>query len=694
MRFKIKWVVVLLIVFVSQGLVSCSLFSHPAFEKNQEGRDDFYEPIRRKRETSSQSSADVDATNADANAGPLELSITPTPKLSFSDSGFTLNPGSSMPELNGDPITVSYNNLPIPAFINQVYGEQLGLSYSLSPQLKTQTDLVTLKINDLVSPVELYRIAKNTLSAYGININNQDGVLQFIVASSSSVTETPLLVSGRTLPEVPDSQRPVFMFVPLSIVSNNRVNGWLRQVLTGQDIKTFEDPVRNAIVLQGKPAVVEQGLAIIEALDKPHMRGKNSVAIEPVYMKPKKLADNLEDILKAEGFDASQSTSRGSVLLLPLDSSNTIIVFAPSQDTLTHVEAWAKKIDRKQQLNIESGIFTYEVKNSSAEHIVSILTQLSGASSSVSNNNSNQNQQGRNSSGSSRFVVDPNRNALVFQGSGKEWIELLPVIQEMDRHAPSVLVEVLVAEVTLNDSENSGVDWLANGSVGIDGSSFSSIFGTKGAVDLGSEGFNLALNRAGSTRAMLNLFYQNKRAEIRSRPRLMVKSGQEAVIEVGDEVPISTSSARSVENPEEPFVFVENFTYRKTGVELKIKPVVHASGYVDVEVDQVISSASASEAGKNGGNPTIFNRRISTTVTLRDGGSVLLGGLVSSTGSTTEKGMPVLGKLPFLGKLFRTDAETQDRTELMMLIIPYILNDPTDSESLLEELGVLNQATN
>jgi general secretion pathway protein D len=254
----------------------------------------------------------------------------------------------------------------------------------------------------------------------------------------------------------------------------------------------------------------------------------------------------------------------------------------------------------------------------------------------------------------------------------------------MDRPAPAVLVEVLIAEVTLNDSENSGVEWLAKGSFSRNGDTYDVDYGTVGGLGIGSTGFNLTLDNAGETRAVLNMLYKNERAQIRSRPRLMVMSGQSARIDVGDEIPVVSSSARSIDNSDAPIV--NNVEYRKTGVTLEIRPTVHASGYVDVEVAQELSQATQTTTSDID-SPTIFNRSIETTVSLKDGGSVLLGGLVSSSGGTKQRGIPVLGKLPGIGKLFRVDGDTEDRTELMVLVIPYVVRTPEEAEDLATRLA-------
>ena len=115
--------------------------------------------------------------------------------------------------------------------------------------------------------------------------------------------------------------------------------------------------------------------------------------------------------------------------------------------------------------------------------------------------------------------------------------------------------------------------------------------------------------------------------------------------------------------------------YRKTGVQLEIKPLVQANGLVDLAISQQLSEALPSADTSLSGSPTILNRQISTSLTLRDGESLLMGGLISGNQSAGETGVPVLGQLPVLGRLFRTDAVQADRTELMVMVTPYVIAD-------------------
>lgn len=686
---------------VLMALTSCSNFWHKPTAAEQGKEIIKFEPLRDAKDFATSNSQPQSQQQP-----PQTTKFKSGPGITITSTVADATARELSLNLTGAPISGNYHNIPLPVFINEVFGEQLGLSFTLDPQIEKQEDLVTLRLIEAVPPAELFRIAMRTLNTYGVAVSQQGDVLSFTIDKNITAGETPLLVSGRTLPEVPQSHRPIFMFVPLKVVTNSKVASWVTDALSGKDIKISEDPSRNAVLLKGKPDLVNQALAIIEVLDQPIMRGKFSASIEPAFVKVDALSKNLKEVLNAEGYDANIKSQIGSIILIPLEGTNQLVVFASSQQIINHVREWVEVLDRRQQMSIDQGIFTYEVRNTEAAHIVELLNsfenggignigrsgQSSGgmdSGSAISDVTTGVNAQGSAAQGASaringgNFVVDTNRNTIIYKGSGQAWLDMLPVIQTLDKAAPSVLIEVLLAEVTLTDGEKTGFEFVSNGSQKVGGQTYASKISTLGGLGLGTAGISATLDSAGDTRAILNMFYENKRAEIRSRPRLMVKSGQQATIDVGTEVPTVSSNSQSTTNLDSPIL--QSIQYRKTGVRLTVSPVVHASGHVDIEIEQELSEAQPNESS-NIDSPSVFNRKIQTTVTLQDGGSILLGGLISSTKSLGNTGVPWFGKMPIIGKLLSADSNSAARTELMVMIIPYVIDTPSEGQAITKSI--------
>ena len=584
--------------------------------------------------------------------------------------------------LAGDPIRVSFHDLPLVSFINEVFGNALGMSFVISPGLRQQTDLVTLKLTEPLAPGQLFATARRVLREYGVDVvETEEGILNFVPGREAVSRDVPLFVSGRALPEVPPGHRTIFQLVPLRVVSGAQVTGWLQEAFDSQDLDVIEDPDRNALLLKGSRNMLALALAMIEVLDQPLLRGRYGLIIEPVFMSAQDLADTLQDVLGAEGYAVSAEPAgpAGAVILLTLANLDKVVVFAADQAALDHVSAWARTLDARTKETIESAVFTYEVLNTQAEELTDTLNQMlaSGLAGEAPPEAADAEPDPATPASpaarpaAARIVVDTNRNLLLFRGSGREWAELRGVVEQLDRSVPSVLVEVLIAEVTLADQEKSGFEFLLDGS--IDGRGLTA--GTIGALGLGASGLTVALDSAGQTLAALNLFYSDDRVTIRSRPRLVVKSGETASIDVGNEIPVVTRISEDLRQVGGVTNVLQDVTYRKTGVQLEIKPVVQANGLVDIQISQQLSEARPTAATSLAGSPTILNRQISTSLTLKDGGSLLLGGLISGSQSAGQAGVPVLGELPVVGRLFRADTIQADRTELLIMVTPYVIAD-------------------
>ena len=600
-------------------------------------------------------------------------------------------------DLTGDPVRVSFHDVPLIPFINEVFGEELGMSFVISPGLREKTDLVTLKLTEPLPPHQLFATARRVLREYGVDLREvEEGILTFTPSQDIASRDVPLLVSGRTLPEVPASHRTIFQLVPLRVVRGPQVRGWLKEAFERQDLKILEDPDRNALLLKGNVDMIARALAMIDVLDQPLLQARHGLIIEPLFMQASDMANALNTILRAEGYESNVGARSGSsVVLLALQGVAKVIAFALDEPTLDHIEAWAEALDESGKDSIEEAVFTYEVRNTQAEELVETLNQLLGAGAAPAQEpRENRTRGGRNEGGESgendgqprrdngqprpagqaggRIVVDRNRNMLLFRGSGKEWAEIRSVIARLDRAVPSVLIEVLIAEVTLTDEERTGFEFLIRGALGGRGLTA----GTLGGLGIAAGGlsFNLA-GTGGGRAAVLNLFYKDDRVVIRSRPRLLVKSGETASIDVGNEIPVVTRTTDSDQVVEGTTNVLQEVSYRKTGVQLEIKPLVQANGLVDLAISQQLSEARPSADTSLAGSPTILNRQISTSLTLRDGGSLLMGGLISGNQSGGTSGVPVLGRIPVLGRLFRTDAVQADRTELMIMVTPYVIAD-------------------
>ena len=600
----------------------------------------------------------------------------------------TLSPGIER-HLSGPDAKPALGSLPLAAFIQRVFAGTLGFEIVLAPDVQADEEPVNLRLGSAVSRRQLFLIGRRILSARGIAIQFNEGVLFFV---RDAARKTP------GIPRLPGSSNPypdqdLFVQVPLRFVGPVKVGVWLAENLASRGFNVDEDTVGNTVLLSGPEDIVAEALRMLEVLDQPRFAARHSLKIVPRHVPADSLARDLVAILQSEGIAAEERSPVSSVMVMPMLTQNVVLVFAARQGLADHAAEWARHIDRPAADTVGSGIFSWPLEHMQADVVVDVLQGLvdttppsasaiaaslppdetadpppddGGADSTASASTRRSPQPSRPA-----LAADRNRNAVVFRGPAVEWRRLVAQIRAMDLPVASVLVEVLLVDVRLDRNAGSGLEWLASGSIHGDEVSFGS-----SGLGLGQDGFNLLLRDGSTVRAALALFAADTRAAIRARPRLVVASGHEARLEVGDEIPVVASSSRSTRRPDAPLVSAVE--YRHTGLSLAVRPTVLAGDRVELDVLQELSSAR--ETASSGiDSPTIRSRRLQTTVSLRDGGAVLLGGLQETAGSASRAGAAALPR-----PATALDAKTREsgRTELMVLIRPRVLRSPEEASAL------------
>ncbi|MDP2199696.1 MAG: secretin N-terminal domain-containing protein [Sulfurimicrobium sp.] len=608
--------------------------------------------------------------------GPLVQDTPKPPPAARLRTGKEVPPAPQPVAAEEANITLMFDQLPLPTFIQVVYGNILKKNFNLDPQVASRSDMVTLRTGQPQTPTQVAETAKMLLKSYGIAVTDLGGFYR-IVPDNNLQGYAPEIRRGRALPEVPLPLRPIFQLVELQAVRNNDVAGWIKNMF-GQRVNLQEDPNRNAVLLNGQSDDVMAALEAIHVLDQPLMKGRQSTRINPTFWSAEELAKKLTEILQSEGYGANNTPSSNYPLtLLPIQAINAIIVFSADAATLSHVVDWSRSLDKPStNRGAGSSYFTYQARYTDAKELAVTLQDLiSGSSAAVAAPAAGQTAVAKRPA---RVVVNNATNTLIFQGNTEDYTQLLNLLQDLDKPAKSALIEVTVAEVKLNDTTQLGVEWAFNAS-GAKGTTITG--GTLGGIGIGSGGFTAKrLNSMLDTQLILNAMASSNKVNILSSPRIIARNGEAATIQVGSEVPVITSQQTTPTTGGTGGV-LQSIQYRSTGVILKVRPVIHAGDRVDLDITQEVSSAESTTTGVST-SPTISTRRVDTKLTLRDGATVLLGGLISSNKTRGESGIPFLKDIPALGQLFRTNSDTEAKTELLVLITTYIVADDHDATAV------------
>jgi general secretion pathway protein D len=276
--------------------------------------------------------------------------------------------------------------------------------------------------------------------------------------------------------------------------------------------------------------------------------------------------------------------------------------------------------------------------------------------------------------------ADETNNAIVVFGTGRDYAVVEEALRKLDILPYQVLIEAAITEVSLTDNLRYGVQW--NFQAGE--TNFALGEGETASPVRAFPGFSFFYSNNNDISATLNALEKRTNIKVISAPKLLVLNNQTAVLQVGDQVPITTQSATSVVTSNA--AIVNSVEYRDTGVILKVTPRVNASGLVLLDIAQEVSDVQTNQTSKID-SPTISTRRIATSIAAQDGQVIALGGMFRNSQSFGKNGLPLLSRIPILGGLlFGSNNNQTNRTELLVILKAHVLRSIDDGRAVTEEL--------
>lgn len=375
-----------------------------------------------------------------------------------------------------------------------------------------------------------------------------------------------------------------------------------------------------------------------------------------------------------------------------IERINAILVTAPATRGFEEISRWIQILDADGQEQVEQ-LFQYQVNNL-------IATELAETLSNVFEDDDNNEalaipNRGNDNSPSGvevvevaddvaatatttavsanlrvKIVADEATNSLLIRSTARDYRQLLTTINQLDAVPLQVMINAVIAQITLSDATKFGVDWsriAANSAVDTISTDTSTSFVPQSGLGglLFTKSF---IDGASQVDATLNAIAINNDVQLLARPSLTVANNQEGDIQIGSQVPVE--QGQSLGNAG---ISTTNIQYRDTGIVLSITPQINNDGIVNLIIRQELSSVDGGATGVNN-NPVFNNQEINTTVVVRDGENVVLGGLIQTDTENLNSGVPGLNRVPLLGRLFSYQQETTERRELFIVLRPEIIN--------------------
>jgi len=638
-------------------------------------------------------SDDRPQTEDDAETQPeADVDRREIPSLRNGSTG-SVGPGEARPPLQGGSVNVTLPPQPVSAFVNTVFGEILEQPFTLGPGVAERDELISLRSVQDMPRSTFLSLVEEALKDYGLAVIYENNLFR-VLEREELRREMPRFITSRARQDVPAGLRPVVQFIELTAIDAADMDSILDQAFPERDELTVRaDRRTNSLVISGLADDVNAAVAIVNEMDELRYAGTQVITFSPVNWQADELSRALADVLTLEGFlvGVGASTPR-ALTLLPLDFTNQLMIFASDRSQANYALSVAQRLDAEAFQGEVRSPHVYQVKHAEAAALVSIVGEVMGRSAGPVGAGAAQprpqtgNGDGPGGAGGAAtsyegLTVDEQGNRIIFFGTRGDFRLVSDLLDQLDTPVAEVMIEVTIAEVTLTDDASYGLDLVFDSDA---------VPGFRAQLN-SQDGFS-GVVRTGEVDITASADASNNQINVLSTPRVVTRSGQEASIQVGTDVPIITSQRAADTQQSGSTDILQTVQYRSTGILLSVEPRVYSGDRIDLTIQQEVSSA---ENNPNSGiaSPIISNRSLTSQLSLQDGQTAVLGGLIDNRLTRGNTGVPLLKDVPVVGSAFRSETLSSTRTMLLVLVTPYLLNTRDDRQAFVDALtGSMNSA--
>jgi general secretion pathway protein D len=614
-------------------------------------------------------------------------------------SGSTLTRKNNKPAGTGS-YTLNFNNADLAEVAKTILSDSLGLNYVLSPEVKGN---VTLQTTQALTKEELLPTLEMVL-----RMNNaalvKDGNIYHIEPAANALYSSELSMGKN----IDGYQTKV---IPVRNVAAEEIAKLLKPLVKEKTILQIDNE-RNIIVASGTGDEMQRVLDMVSSFDTDILKGRSFALFTLDHVEPETVVKELEAVFNSKGGDKDAAFFS----FIPIERLNAILAITHQASYLNDIENWIRRLDKT---NAASGgdvnvyrvqhvdaveladtlneIFTSSKKKSKAASVApgQEMAEISSKTTTPSASPQSASETKVSDVGEVKIIADDPNNSLVIVATAQEYERILPVITQLDVMPLQVLIDVTIVEVDLKNDLKYGMQW------SFDSGNFHNLLSNIGSGNLKDvgpvTGYSLFYS-GGSAKAVLNALAQKSTINVIASPSLMVLNNQEAFMNVGDKVPIATSQSTNnnsvnvtpssgilpSNNSNVSAIVSNNIQMQDTGIILKIKPRVNAGGLVLLKIEQDANQAVATTTSSLN-SPTIQQRKINSSIAVKNGETIVLGGLIREDSSDGLTGMPILSDIPVIGSLFGTTSKNKDKTELVILITPRVVENENHAKAVTDE---------
>ncbi len=581
---------------------------------------------------------------------------------------------------NGNAIEFNFQNVDIHVLIKFI-SQLTGKNFVVDDRVKGEVSIIS---PSRITPDEAYEVFKSVLEVHGYTTVDAGEIIKIIPAPDARTKNIKTLIREESL-EAED--QIVTQLIPLKYANAAEIKQLFTPLVSKNSV-ILSYPQTNTLIVTDVYSNIKRLIEILKAIDVPGIGEEISVI-------PLEFA-NAVDMEKLLGTVFSSRTKNlkndiEEVLRFVSDERTNTIILLASEDDTVKIKNLISILDR-QTPHGKSKVQVYYLENAVAEDMAAVLQDLSMGKD-VYGNGGDAPVVSKNV----RITADKSTNSLIIMADNDEYTVLEEIIKKLDIPREMVYIESLIMEVNVDKTFELGVDWSVLGKTTIDGKEsiigggFSESAGVDpldlvsptgfamglvgGSVEIATEAGNIIFPSIG---AIAKAFRQDNDVHILSTPQILTTDNKEAKITVGRNIPYQTQTTIS-ENQT-----FNSFEYRDVGISLNITPHISKDRLVRLKILQEVTSIPENPNNPSD-RPTTLKRSIETTVLVKNKNTVVIGGLIDDTFSTTNRSVPCLGKIPGLSWLFKNLSQNNQKTNLFVFLTPHVVQTSEEVAELYDQ---------
>jgi len=606
--------------------------------------------------------------------------------LSFSYPGFSEQVPAPVDVQGPDVVELNYEQADLRLVLEQL-AESLDISILIDPSIDKRISIRTSPDRPLQRD-DIWPLIRLLTRDAGIFLERVGDVYNARMINSSLPAD---IIGPDSSAETVNSQ--VMQITPLTYVSTETAVEALGPLLAPEG-SVSQLGSRDLLMITASDFLLQRANELLMLIDADPFSNQGIHLYQLINANAPEVAEELVEILELiEGASPAYQV-RG------IERINAILVTAPASRGFEEISRWVEILDADSQEQVEQ-LFMYKVKNLDALELaetlstvfeeeedpltppnigrsdtLNIVDTLAAEASQTATAETGQvplTTVGTSANGAVaanltvKIVADEATNSLLIRSTARDYRQLLTTISQLDVVPLQVMVNAVIAQITLTDDTRFGVDWsrVAGNTLNPISSNTTTDFAPNLNGLMFTRGF---IDGSARVDATLEAIAQNNEVRLLARPSLTVGNNQEGEIQIGAEVPVEAGESISAGG-----LSTTNIQYRDTGIGLLITPQINEDGVVNLIINQTLRSVDNSASGINN-NPVFNNQEITTTVVVKNGDNIVLGGLIQTDTEALNTGVPLLNRVPGLGNLFSYQQDNQERRELFIVLRPEVID--------------------